>query len=151
MTRLAYLNEPGVLQNLKSRYAMNEIYVSWVVQHISTFLLFFLLMHTWIQSCEFLVIWLFSSYMLSRMIVELLVQITPPESCLYSVYVSLLFLFYLVLRCLLFLVSILEEFGILQHCICLYFIICSSVPNNLVVWFNRLKMSVLSRLILATF
>ncbi|RLN32866.1 myosin-6-like [Panicum miliaceum] len=26
MTRLAYLNEPGVLQNLKSRYAMNEIY-----------------------------------------------------------------------------------------------------------------------------
>lgn len=28
MTRLAYLNEPGVLQNLKSRYAMNEIYVS---------------------------------------------------------------------------------------------------------------------------
>ncbi|XP_062186610.1 myosin-6-like isoform X2 [Phragmites australis] len=26
MTRLAYLNEPGVLQNLKSRYGMNEIY-----------------------------------------------------------------------------------------------------------------------------
>lgn len=28
MTRLAYLHEPGVLQNLKSRYALNEIYVS---------------------------------------------------------------------------------------------------------------------------
>ncbi|OEL18826.1 Myosin-6 [Dichanthelium oligosanthes] len=28
MTRLAYLNEPGVLQNLKSRYGMNEIYES---------------------------------------------------------------------------------------------------------------------------
>ena len=41
MTRLAYLNEPGVLQNLKSRYAMNEIYVSFVVQHINTsFILF---------------------------------------------------------------------------------------------------------------
>ncbi|KAG8099976.1 hypothetical protein GUJ93_ZPchr0013g37336 [Zizania palustris] len=26
MTRLAYLHEPGVLQNLKSRYGMNEIY-----------------------------------------------------------------------------------------------------------------------------
>ncbi|KAL6611360.1 hypothetical protein ACP70R_039288 [Stipagrostis hirtigluma subsp. patula] len=26
MTRLAYLNEPGVLQNLKSRFGMNEIY-----------------------------------------------------------------------------------------------------------------------------
>lgn len=28
MTKLAYLHEPGVLQNLKSRYFMNEIYVS---------------------------------------------------------------------------------------------------------------------------
>nr|CAB3497382.1 unnamed protein product [Digitaria exilis] len=28
MTRLAYLHEPGVLQNLKSRYALNEIYVT---------------------------------------------------------------------------------------------------------------------------
>lgn len=28
MTKLAYLHEPGVLQNLKSRYDMNEIYVS---------------------------------------------------------------------------------------------------------------------------
>lgn len=36
MTRLAYLHEPGVLQNLKSRFAMNEIYVSLVVQHISS-------------------------------------------------------------------------------------------------------------------
>lgn len=29
MTKLAYLHEPGVLQNLKSRYDMNEIYVSY--------------------------------------------------------------------------------------------------------------------------
>ena len=28
MTKLAYLHEPGVLQNLKARYDMNEIYVS---------------------------------------------------------------------------------------------------------------------------
>ncbi|KAK6940586.1 Dilute domain [Dillenia turbinata] len=28
MTKLAYLHEPGVLQNIKSRYDMNEIYVS---------------------------------------------------------------------------------------------------------------------------
>lgn len=28
MTKLAYLHEPGVLQNLKCRYAENEIYVS---------------------------------------------------------------------------------------------------------------------------
>lgn len=28
MTRLAYLHEPGVLQNLRSRYDANEIYVS---------------------------------------------------------------------------------------------------------------------------
>ena len=34
MTRLAYLHEPGVLRNLKSRYGMNEIYVRWVVQHM---------------------------------------------------------------------------------------------------------------------
>ena len=27
MTKLAYLHEPGVLQNLKSRYDINEIYV----------------------------------------------------------------------------------------------------------------------------
>lgn len=27
MTRLAYLHEPGVLENLKCRYNMNEIYV----------------------------------------------------------------------------------------------------------------------------
>lgn len=36
MTKLAYLHEPGVLQNLKSRYDMNEIYVSF-----SFFLIFF--------------------------------------------------------------------------------------------------------------
>lgn len=29
MTRLAYLHEPGVLQNLQSRYDINEIYVSY--------------------------------------------------------------------------------------------------------------------------
>lgn len=29
MTKLAYLHEPGVLQNLRSRYDMNEIYVRW--------------------------------------------------------------------------------------------------------------------------
>lgn len=28
MTRLAYLNEPGVLYNLKRRYTLNDIYVS---------------------------------------------------------------------------------------------------------------------------
>lgn len=28
MTKLAYLHEPGVLSNLKSRYDINEIYVS---------------------------------------------------------------------------------------------------------------------------
>lgn len=28
MTKLAYLHEPGVLHNLKSRYDMNQIYVS---------------------------------------------------------------------------------------------------------------------------
>lgn len=28
MTKLTYLNEPGVLDNLQRRYALNEIYVS---------------------------------------------------------------------------------------------------------------------------
>lgn len=28
MTKLAYLHEPGVLDNLRSRYDINEIYVS---------------------------------------------------------------------------------------------------------------------------
>lgn len=28
MTKLAYLHEPGVLQNLSCRYSLNEIYVS---------------------------------------------------------------------------------------------------------------------------
>jgi hypothetical protein len=28
MTKLAYLHEPGVLENLRSRYDINEIYVS---------------------------------------------------------------------------------------------------------------------------
>lgn len=29
MTKLSYLHEPGVLQNLASRYQLNEIYVKW--------------------------------------------------------------------------------------------------------------------------
>lgn len=41
MTRLAYLHEPGVLQNLQSRYDINEIYVSIYSQVIYCF--FFLL------------------------------------------------------------------------------------------------------------
>jgi myosin-5 len=28
MTRLVYLNEPGVLYNIRRRYALNDIYVS---------------------------------------------------------------------------------------------------------------------------
>lgn len=28
MTRLTYLNEPGVLYNIRRRYALNDIYVS---------------------------------------------------------------------------------------------------------------------------
>lgn len=28
MTKLSYLHEPGVLQNLATRYALNEVYVS---------------------------------------------------------------------------------------------------------------------------
>lgn len=31
MTKLSYLHEPGVLQNLKSRYELNEIYVSFLI------------------------------------------------------------------------------------------------------------------------
>lgn len=30
MTKLSYLHEPGVLQNLKTRYELNEIYVSFL-------------------------------------------------------------------------------------------------------------------------
>lgn len=30
MTKLSYLHEPGVLQNLSSRYQLNEIYVRWI-------------------------------------------------------------------------------------------------------------------------
>ena len=45
MTRLAYLHEPGVLQNLQSRYDINEIYVSYsqVIASPCYLLLFFLL------------------------------------------------------------------------------------------------------------
>ena len=35
MTKLAYLHEPGVLDDLRSRYDTNEIYVSFVVTSIS--------------------------------------------------------------------------------------------------------------------
>lgn len=35
MTKLAYLHEPGVLQNLSSRYALNEIYVRSILQNPS--------------------------------------------------------------------------------------------------------------------
>lgn len=31
MTKLSYLHEPGVLQNLSTRYELNEIYVSYFV------------------------------------------------------------------------------------------------------------------------
>jgi myosin-5 len=33
MTKLSYLHEPGVLQNLKTRYELNEIYVSFPSLH----------------------------------------------------------------------------------------------------------------------
>lgn len=37
MTRLSYLHEPGVLENLKTRYELNEIYVcSLIIRFIST-------------------------------------------------------------------------------------------------------------------
>lgn len=35
MTRLAYLHEPGVLQNMKSRFDVNEIYVSILLHFIT--------------------------------------------------------------------------------------------------------------------
>lgn len=41
MTKLTYLNEPGVLDNLKRRYALNEIYVSFPVFLKLTLLDFF--------------------------------------------------------------------------------------------------------------
>lgn len=45
MTRLAYLHEPGVLQNLRCRYDINEIYVSihfddWLFIKIRCFMFF---------------------------------------------------------------------------------------------------------------
>lgn len=40
MTKLAYLHEPGVLQNLKSRYDMNEIYVSHIILTCTLTLMF---------------------------------------------------------------------------------------------------------------
>lgn len=49
MTRLAYLHEPGVLQNLRCRYDINEIYVSINHKfHVPTLLLLLLL---WLYSC----------------------------------------------------------------------------------------------------
>lgn len=44
MTKLSYLHEPGVLQNLRSRYDMNEIYVRTlrtILMHFSNQLYFF--------------------------------------------------------------------------------------------------------------
>ncbi|RZC77767.1 hypothetical protein C5167_002019 [Papaver somniferum] len=38
MTKLAYLHEPGVLQNLASRFALNEIYVSFNSSPVTTYL-----------------------------------------------------------------------------------------------------------------
>ena len=35
MTKLSYLHEPGVLQNLATRYELNEIYVSYVTFYLS--------------------------------------------------------------------------------------------------------------------
>lgn len=40
MTKLAYLHEPGVLQNLKSRYDMNEIYVSSIKKAVNSLTIF---------------------------------------------------------------------------------------------------------------
>lgn len=37
MTKLSYLHEPGVLQNLKTRYELNEIYVSFQTQKVLGF------------------------------------------------------------------------------------------------------------------
>ncbi|KAM0041945.1 putative myosin ATPase [Helianthus debilis subsp. tardiflorus] len=42
MTKLAYLHEPGVLNTLRSRYDINEIYVSSVIVLSPVFLSFFL-------------------------------------------------------------------------------------------------------------
>lgn len=37
MTKLSYLHEPGVLQNLRIRYELNEIYVSFLaLTHFNT-------------------------------------------------------------------------------------------------------------------
>jgi hypothetical protein len=41
MTKLTYLNEPGVLYNLQRRYALNDIYV-WTSQSVPFFFCFFL-------------------------------------------------------------------------------------------------------------
>lgn len=35
MTKLSYLHEPGVLQNLAARYELNEIYVSSFASYLS--------------------------------------------------------------------------------------------------------------------
>lgn len=39
MTKLSYLHEPGVLQNLETRYELNEIYVNFftLFQHLLPF------------------------------------------------------------------------------------------------------------------
>lgn len=41
MTKLSYLHEPGVLENLKTRYELNEIYVSaplLIIKRVAKFL-----------------------------------------------------------------------------------------------------------------
>ena len=47
MTKLAYLNEPGVLYNLQRRYALNDIYVSQKVI-FKKFLLWCVIMEDWL-------------------------------------------------------------------------------------------------------
>lgn len=46
MTKLSYLHEPGVLQNLKIRYELNEIYVSFMIDKVHVFTTWNVLLHT---------------------------------------------------------------------------------------------------------
>lgn len=47
MTKLSYLHEPGVLQNLATRYELNEIYVS----HFALVCLFYVIPRCLSYSC----------------------------------------------------------------------------------------------------
>lgn len=51
MTKLAYLHEPGVLQNLKSRYDINEIYVSVSILYPCIYICVYV--DVWARVCEF--------------------------------------------------------------------------------------------------